>query len=201
LPGKTVLPESTFRIIKREIRVLGIDDGAFVPRKKSQVHVVGVVFRGGYWLDGVLHTKIAVDGLDSTQKISSMIIRSPHYKQLRIIMLNGITFAGFNIVDIRGLYTAINLPILTVTRERPNFPQIQAALMNLPNYEERWRALSNAGELSEVCTRQKGEKIYFHSIGISKKDAERILRLTSTRSTVPEALRIAHLIASGLFSR
>ena len=200
MSGKTVLTDSSFRIIKREIRVLGIDDGVFVPRRKSQVHVVGVVFRGGYWLDGVMNTKIAVDGLDATHKISSMITRSPHYKQLRIILLNGITFAGFNVVDIKALYTAINLPIITVTRERPNFPQIQAALMNLPRYEERWRAISNAGKLSEVSTRKKGEKIYFHSVGISKTDAQRILRLTSTRSTVPEALRVAHLIASGLIS-
>ena len=29
-----------------------------------------------------------------------MIVASPHYKQLRVIMLNGLTFAGFNVLDI-----------------------------------------------------------------------------------------------------
>ena len=38
----------TLRVIKPEIRVLGVDDGQFVPHSKSHVLVVGVVFRG--WL-------------------------------------------------------------------------------------------------------------------------------------------------------
>jgi endonuclease V-like protein UPF0215 family len=35
-------------------------------------------------------------------------------------------------------------------------------------------------------------------VGISEKDAASILRSTSTRSNIPEALRVAHIIASGL---
>ena len=46
-----------FRVIKSEIRVLGVDDGKFVPHTEGAVIVVGVVFRGGCWLDGVMHTR------------------------------------------------------------------------------------------------------------------------------------------------
>ena len=99
-----------FRVIKPEIRVLGIDDGVFMPRMRALVPVVGVVFRGGYWLDGVMHTKIKVDGLEATSKISSMILNSPHYKQLRVIMLNGVTFAGFNVVDVKKLNAKTKTP-------------------------------------------------------------------------------------------
>ncbi|MGZ4850327.1 MAG: endonuclease dU, partial [Candidatus Bathyarchaeia archaeon] len=52
-------------MIKSEIRVLGVDDGKFVPHKEGVVNVVGVVFRGGLWLDGVMHTTIAIDGFDA----------------------------------------------------------------------------------------------------------------------------------------
>ena len=93
-----------FRAIKPEIRVLGIDDGAFTPHVEGLATVVGVVFRGGYWLDGVISTKVEVDGFDATDKIVSMITASPHYKQLRVILLNGVTCAGFNVVDIKKLY-------------------------------------------------------------------------------------------------
>jgi len=71
------LPYKRFRSIKFEIRVLGVDDGVFIPHSKGLVDVVGVVFRGGYWLDGVMRTEIEVDGLDATEKIASMIIESP----------------------------------------------------------------------------------------------------------------------------
>ncbi len=187
-----------FRVIKPEIRVLGVDDGVFIPHMKGLVPIVGVVFRGGHWLDGVMHTKIKVDGFDATDKIASMIFNSPHYKQLRVIMLNGITFAGFNVVDIKKLFSEAKLPIIAITREKPNLAEIRKALKNLPEYKERWEAILNAGKIFEVSTRNKSEKIYMQLSGVQKEDAEKILQLTATRSNIPEALRVAHLIASGI---
>ena len=54
-----------------------------------------------------MHTHVAIDGFDATEQIASMINSSPHCKQLRLVMLNGITFAGFNVVDIKRL-NAVN---------------------------------------------------------------------------------------------
>ena len=192
------MTRSNFGVIKPEIRVLGVDDGVFTPHVESIVPVVGVVFRGGYWLDGVMHTEILVDGFDATERISNMITSSPHYEQLRVIMLNGITFAGFNVVDIKALNAMTGLPVIAVTREKPDLPLIRKALKHLPRSEERWKAVLNAGEISEVSTRKEDEKIYLHAAGVSLVDAEKIVRLTSTRSNIPEALRVAHLIASGI---
>ena len=192
------MTRSNFGVIKPEIRVLGVDDGVFTPHVESLVPVVGVVFRGGYWLDGVMHTEILVDGFDATEKISNMVTSSPHHKQLRVIMLDGITFAGFNVVDIKALNATTGLPVIAVTREKPDLPRIRRALKHLPRSEERWKAVLDAGEISEVSTRHEDEKIYLHSAGISMLDAEKIVRLTSTRSNLPEALRVAHLIASGI---
>jgi endonuclease V-like protein UPF0215 family len=194
------LEQKSFRVIKPEIRVLGVDDCPFIPHIKGQVPVIGVVFRGGYWLDGVLHTKIAADGFDATEKIVSMITSSSHYKQLRVIMLNGVTFAGFNIVNIKTLNAATKLPVITVTREKPDFEKIHKALKNLPKSQERWKMILNAGEPFEVPTRRGKKKIYMQVAGISRDDAQKILRLTSTRSNIPEALRVAHLVASGIVS-
>lgn len=185
-------------VIKPEIRVLGVDDGVFTPHAKGFAPVVGVVFRGGYWLDGVLCTKVEVDGLDATDKIISMIVRSPHYRQTRIVMLNGVTCAGFNVIDIKKLNHETRLPVITVTRDRPNLKEVREALRNLPDDEERWKRLLNAGDLLELCTRSKNAKIYVHISGILKEDAKKILQLTSTRSNIPEPLRVAHLIASGI---
>lgn len=189
-----------FRTIKPEIRVLGVDDGVFKPHTRGFVPVVGVVFRGGYWLDGVMHTKVRVDGVEATDKIASMILSSPHYKQLRVIMLDGITLAGFNVVDIKRLNAKTGLPVITVTREKPNFEDIRDALKNLPKSEERWKAILNAGEMFEVLIRDKDKKVYVQTAGICREDATKILKITSTRSLIPEALRVAHIIASGLYT-
>ena len=187
-----------FRVIKPEIRVLGVDDGVFTPHVKGLVPVVGVVFRGGYWLDGVMHTKVEVDGFDATEKIASMIINSPHHKQLRVIMLDGITFAGFNVVNIKELSKEVKLPVIAVTREQPNFTEIREALKNLSKSEERWKAIKSAEKMFEVSTRSENGKVFMQISGILEEDARKIVQLTSTRSSVPEALRVAHLIASGI---
>jgi len=187
-----------FRYLKPEIRVLGVDDGIFVPHTKGKADVIGVVYRGGYWLDGVMRTEVVVDGMDATEKIASMIKNSPHYNQIRVVVLDGITFAGFNVVDINELFKGVDLPVITVTREKPDMIQIKKALENLPEREKRWKAIENAGKIIKIQTRNTEEAVYMQIAGISQKDAEKILRGTSTRSNVPEALRVAHIIASGL---
>jgi hypothetical protein len=186
------------RAVKPEIRVLGIDDGVFTPHSEEMVDVVGVVYRGGYWLDGFMHTRVKVDGLDATQKLADMIIRSPHYLQLRVVMLNGVTLAGFNVVDIEGLCEKLKLPVIAVTRDKPNFTDIKKALQNLSEAEKRLKIIKNAGKMIKVCTHEGEEPIYVHVAGISEEDTKSILKRTSTRSNIPEPLRIAHIIASGL---
>jgi len=186
------------RYVKPEIRILGIDDGAFQPHTKGVVDVVGVVFRGGYWLDGVMRTEVEIDGMDATEKIASMMMNSPHYEQLRVVVLNGVTLAGFNVVDLKELFGKTGLPVIAVAREKPDFDEIRKALENLPKSGRRWKAIENAGRLIEVQTRNAEEPVYVQFVGISESDARRILKKTSTRSNIPEALRVAHIIASGL---
>jgi len=193
------LPPKRFRCIKPEIRVLGVDDGFFVPHTKDKVDVVGVVYRGGYWLDGVMRTEVTVDGVDATEKIAGMIKKSPHYQELRVVILDGITFAGFNVVvDINRLFEMVNLPVIAVARQKPDLEKIKKALTSLPECERRWQAIVSAGKIIEVQTRNTGETVYTQIAGVSQEDAEKILKSTSTRSNIPEALRVAHIIASGL---
>ena len=62
-----ILAVRDFRTIKSEIRLLGVDDGKFNPHSEGNVMVVGVVFRGGCWIDGIMHTSISIDGFDATE--------------------------------------------------------------------------------------------------------------------------------------
>ena len=55
------------RSVKKEIRIIGFDDGPFIPRSKGKVPVVGVVYRGGNYLDGILKIEVEIDGMNSTK--------------------------------------------------------------------------------------------------------------------------------------
>ncbi len=192
------MPLRTLRMVKPEIRILGVDDGQFVPHSRSKVHVIGLVFRGRDWVEGSMSTRITVDGFDATQNIADMVMASPHYRQIRVIMLNGITFAGFNVVDIKELSARTDVPVIAVTSKKPNLTEVQAALMHLPDSEKRWEAVLNAGELFSVSTNRGKRRIFVEAVGLSKSLAVEILRLTSTRSKIPEPLRVAHIVASGI---
>lgn len=185
------------RTVKPEIRILGVDDGFFVPHQPGKCTIIGVVFRGGYWLEGIMRTQVEVDGLDATDKISEMIARSQHRKQLRVVMLDGITFAGFNVVDVSELSEMVGLPVIAITRERPNLEDIRTALENLPFTERRWKAIADREQLLEVIGHRKS-RIFMQTAGLELNTAREIVIKTSTRSNIPEPLRVAHLIASGL---
>jgi len=185
-----------FRVVKDEIRVLGVDDGKFIPKTKGDVLVVGVVFRGGISVEAVMHTHVAIDGLDATVKLAEMILGSPHHHQLRLIMLSGLTLGGFNLVDIQKLHSMVGLPVLVVTSDKPDLEAIRNALTNLHNFEERWRIVQAAGEIFEVPNH--GAKVYVELAGLSLNDAKAVLATTSIRGSMPEPLRVAHLVASGV---
>ena len=191
------------KTIKPEIRIIGWDDSPFTFRDKNTL-LIGVVCRGGTQIDGVITTRIKVDGNDSTRKIIQAIRKNPHYKQLRLIMLEGITFGGFNIVDINKIYKSTKLPVLVVIRTNPNLKNIRKSLMKFKDHEKRWRIIERAGKIREFRVRSypRGRNtVYCQYMGIEAPEVEKILNLTSIHSLTPEPIRIAHLIGYGLKGR
>ena len=185
-----------FYKIKDEIRILGIDDSPFDLYNDKTALVIGTIFRGGNWLDGVLRTEVTVDGTDATEKILQMVKKTKH-KDLRIIMIDGITLGGFNVVNIKKLFEKTGLGVIVVVRHKPNFRQIKQVLNNLKDGEKRWDYMQIAGEPKKVETKP-GKFIYIQNYGINDSDAKKIVKLSSTRSLIPEPIRVAHLIGSGI---
>jgi endonuclease V-like protein UPF0215 family len=190
-----------FRAIKKEIRIIGVDDGVFTPRKKGRAEIIGVVYRGGSLLNGVLKTDVEIDGTDATDKITEMITCSRHYPQLRVIMLYGLTFAGLNVVNIEELYKKTKLPVIVVMEKKPNVREIEEAIRRLNNYEARLEALKSAGEVTLMKTKTGSAPIYLQSIGLTEKEVEEIIKISCVRSRIPEPLRAAHIIASAVKSK
>ncbi len=182
-------------LIKPEIRIIGWDDGPFQFRKKGKTVLIGVVFRGGNFFDGILKTEIDIDGFDSTEKITNAILKSK-YEDLRIIMLDGITFGGYNVADIKDLCEKTGLSVIAVNRKKPDLEKFKAGMKSLPDYEKRIKAVKNAGDFFYAHL-QSGKRVCFQKCGIDAKSAEQIIRLTAKHSAIPEPLRVAHLIATG----
>ncbi|MBN2457657.1 DUF99 family protein [Candidatus Woesearchaeota archaeon] len=182
--------------VKNEIRVLGIDDMPFDKFKDKETKVVGVMYRGGSFLDGVLSTVVKVDGDDATQKISEMVNRSRFKKQIRCILLDGIAVAGFNVIDIVRLSTMTGLGVIVIMRSMPETERIHKALRKL-GMDKKIPLLQNAGKIHAVSDVNRGQ-ICMQCHGISARKAKEIIRTTSTHSFIPEPIRVAHMIGQGV---
>jgi len=75
------------RKVKPEIRVLAVT-GVKTSRSLKRFPILGVVFRGKHWLDGVLKTSASLHG-SPVKALNRMVKRSGHYGQVRVVMADG----------------------------------------------------------------------------------------------------------------
>ncbi|MCP4606622.1 MAG: DUF99 family protein [Proteobacteria bacterium] len=179
-------------MIKQGVRSIGIDDGPFDRSSRGDVVVVGAVYRGGTVFDGLLTTKIRKDGWNATDRIIAMLKGSKFLPQLHYIVLDGIAFGGFNIVDIDKLCSETGLKVLVAVRKKPDLNAVKRATNRLTNPEKRRHLLEKAGQIHQIG------KLHCQLKGMDVDEAKELLALTCTRSHLPEPLRAAHLIAGGL---
>ena len=177
--------------MKKEIRVLGIDDSPLPKIKRGKTLVIGTVFRGGTSIDGILSTMVNIDGHDSTDKLIKMVNSCKFKPQLQCILLDGIALGGFNIIDIKKLNKKTGIPVIVVIRKYPDFRKIKSALIKLKK-EKKFKLLERAGPVTKI------QDIFIQLKGLTLEKAKEILRITCTRSNIPEPIRIAHLIAAGI---
>lgn len=181
--------------VKPEIRVLGIDDSPFdFNDKKSKI--IGCVFRGNKYLEGVIAREITVDGDDSTQKIKSMVMDSSQSEQIKVVITDGITFAGFNVLNMKRLEEETNLPVIAVSRNKPDKEKLKRALENVSDKKEKLELINKAGKVKKLKT-SKGT-IYYQNIGINSEKAREIIEVSRSRSLIPEAVRVSHMFSSAL---
>ncbi|MCX6661282.1 MAG: DUF99 family protein [Euryarchaeota archaeon] len=181
--------------MKRQVRILGIDDAPFTFEEKYTT-VIGVVMRGGEYLECVLRNQVTIDGTDATTICKQMIQNSRHRRQLKAVMIDGACLGGFNVVDIDDLSEATHLPVITVTRDKPDQKKIKQALQkNFKDWKERLTLLQK-GPLHRIPTYHN--PMYIKCTGISLEEAKEIINISTIRGVIPEPIRVAHLIASGI---
>jgi len=79
----------------------------------------------------------------------------------------------------------------------PDLKSIKTALeKNFEDFEKRWKMILNAGKIKEL----KLEKfsLYYQNIGLENEEAEEIILTSMKHAQIPEPLRVAHLIATGI---
>jgi len=166
---------SAFKIrrVKKEIRTLGL--AAKSTGSEDEYLIVGVVFRGNLWLDGVM--RAMAPEADITDGSVEMITTSRHHPQIRAILIHG----GL-------LYDGITIDACRLSKEAMR-PVIAL------NFKEEIGA-DDTAHTRVYALDTEGEETHSCSIGIESRVADEILRVASMDSALPEALRVAGLLLS-----
>lgn len=174
----------------RTLRIIGFDDAPFV-RENNFVHICGVVTARTRF-EGMLWGEAIQDGWDATELLIQLVQNSKFHAQVHAILLDGIAFGGFNIVDLQELSEHLQLPCITVMRKRPDLVAIERALQNLSDPARRMKVLRKAGPIYEA------DPFVFQIKGITRELAVQLLHHVTDTGNVPEALRLAHLIGAAV---
>ncbi|MFX1338062.1 MAG: DUF99 family protein [Promethearchaeota archaeon] len=176
---------------------IGFDDATFSLNLKSKktTELIGVVCQG-VRIVNVVRGPITIDGDDATVALIKLI--KLNEKHIQYVLTDTITFAGFNIYDIKEVYERTEKPIIAITDREIDLDSVRGALVKkFPNtYKNKFQKIINAGNLyqTQINTAGGPTKIFFHFKGTEIKEIESLLSKICIDSKLPECVRLAHII-------
>lgn len=177
--------------LQRVVRVIGFDDAPFERGSDRPVSIAGVVCAKTRF-EGMVWGKVQADGWDATDAICNLLLDGKFLPQLHLVLLDGIGFGGFNLIDLPLLAERLQRPCVSVMRRPPNLDKMEKAMRRLPDFDRRLERLRRAGTIHTFSP------FYFQVCGESPEIIAETLRVVTDRGNVPEALRLAHSIGSAI---
>ncbi|MBD3241654.1 MAG: DUF99 family protein, partial [Chitinivibrionales bacterium] len=154
--------------------------------------IVGSVFAGTR-LDGVLVGQVTPDGDDAADEIIRLVRESPFVSQLQLILVQGVTLGGFNVVDLFAIHERLGVAALAVCRRRPDREAVRAALdKRIANPDVKWRIIERLGPM------EPAGKVFVQRVGLTLDEATAVIERLSMHGSMPEPLRVSHLVAGAL---
>lgn len=171
--------------------VVGFDDAPFAHQHRGDVRLFGVICARTR-LDGIVSGFVRRDGANAAERMAELVERSQFKSCVRAVLLQGITVAGFNVVDVHRLSERLALPVVVVARRKPRLALMREALWRTRGAARKWRLIEQAGEMEPY------DGIWIQRIGIARDAAAAMLRATTLHGNLPEPLRVAHLLAGAV---
>ena len=178
------------------MRVEGFDDGFFPVDFKGKK---GTTVIAGVELDGNVVTRIGygtvvVDARDSERVVAGL----SKLMTGELVFLDGVTYSGFDVVDPENIHSETGKPVIVVQHYPLNLDRIRKALVkHFPDWAERFRVINKvASSMTYVETPWKPVLIY--PVGLSLDKAVELYKKNCIYSPIPEALRIADMVASNI---
>jgi endonuclease V-like protein UPF0215 family len=182
------------RNVFQKMRVVGIEDGSF-QKGVTKKALLAAVLLNGLEIEDVKFAYIAVDGLDATEKV----VKTLSKWKFEAVILAGVSFAGFNIIDPTALFNKFGKPIIVVSRTKPDNKAVKLALIrHFKDWQIRWEVFKKLAPIIRISVSAEEPPLYIEMIGAETNWTENLIKALAACGRVPEPLRVARLIARGL---
>ena len=187
------------------IELIGLDGGPFDSRPRGSsdnttrqfAPLVSAQFLGPHIVQ-VKSARITVDGMDGTQ-VALRLLR--HFPRGTPVLMSGVAYGGFNLIDPRMIHRQQKAPVIVIIGSKPRNRLVKRALVrHFPDWEKRWNILRSLGPLRPTRTFRNEPPIFYESLGCPSREAKTILSRSALISRIPEPVRIAGILARGLFT-
>jgi endonuclease V-like protein UPF0215 family len=179
---------------KKGVRVLGVAES--FEKTDSNSVLAGVIMRGDLRIDGFGVCFPTVGGFDATSQLLSLFEKMQR-EDIRAWLLGGHVISWFNIVDIETLHEETNTPVISVSYHTSEGIEKYLIEYFPEDWKKRLEVLNSTGERVEVQL-STGHSVFLNIAGIGLSRAKRLVDNFTLDGRVPEPIRVARTIASGL---
>lgn len=183
--------------MKENARVLGIDDGPFIRGIDTDTVLTGVLMRLDGTIERIMISRIRIDGSDILSTLESFLANLNNLRVYATVS-EGVTFGGFNLIVPEEFTAKTGIPYISVTKSQGELDSMISAIdkhsLNPSYYRDK------IAQLKPV--RRKIDATYFtiNNAGIHLEETILLLKRLMKVGTVPEPVRIAHMISSAVRS-
>jgi hypothetical protein len=171
-----------------------VEDGSFQKGITEKALLIAILF-SELKIDGVKACTVTVDGIDATEKLVALLKNW----DFDALLLCGVSFAGFNVIDTETVSKRLNVPVIIVCRTKPDNQSVKRALQrHFEDWEVRWVAFESLGKVHRLTTLAGKSPIYVEIVRADFEWVSKLLKALTVCSRVPEPVRVARLIARGL---
>jgi endonuclease V-like protein UPF0215 family len=183
---------TAFFVVKDGIRVLGVDDASF-EFESEDTFLTGVVYRGTEFVEDIQCVPVEVDGEDATRKVLRLYEKFSNHKQVKAILTDGISLAGFNLIDLDRLAVETGKAVVAVTKNRPDKEKFRETMKKTGNYDRKFEEFEEPRktELKHGCC-------FIQFSGCSEECAKDFVRKNVIHGQVPESIRVADMVGRAL---
>lgn len=159
----------------RTMPVVGVEDGAF-QKGTTLKALLAVVLLKRLKIESVKTARITFDGLDATERLAKIL----GDWAFKIVMLAGVSFAGFNVIAPTAIYEEFVKPIIVVSKTKPNNEAVRQALEHhFEDWRTRWGVFEKLGAMHRVVVFAGRPPVYVETVGLRIEWASGLIRALS----------------------